>query len=403
LIRNTPKISVIIPVFNSAAYLAHCITSLVSQTLEEIEFIFINDGSSDNSLGILKEFAQKDRRIIIINQQNEGCANARNKGLEAANAPFIGFVDSDDFIAPQMYQVMYDAMIQNDVDFVCCGAHMNPDSSTPEFILKDQTTNYEMHYNGKTNSKDIFFSHNCALWNKLFKKELIVKYHLAFDTGFSSYEDSEFVWSYWCIAESAYFTKEKLYYYLIRDSGIMGKSFRRQMGIQGIDKIKICENFYYFLHEYTIFEANKYYFWNCYLESIYCSYGWTEPDVMREHGIPLIKNFIKGKDISYLSEENYFHLHCFSKIGEDEILLVKKCRFLCFFKEERWWRINDLSVTNDLYFFNVRISDKHARLLRSIYKLIKTNFSPMGLVKKSIKCILPYGLVKLVQKMKGKK
>jgi glycosyltransferase involved in cell wall biosynthesis/MoaA/NifB/PqqE/SkfB family radical SAM enzyme len=394
---NTPKVSVIVPVYNSELYLHRCIASLIFQTLRDIEIICINDGSTDNSPAILEEFAQKDSRVVIINQQNEGCANARNKGLAAAKAPYIGFVDSDDFIAPEMYETLYNAMIQNDIDLVCCGSYLTAMPLTPEWIINDQIKTYEIRCDGKTSSKEVFFSHNHALWNKLFKKELIEKHRISFDRGFASYEDSKFVWSYWCIAKSAYFIRGKFYYYLLRDNGIMGKSFRRQMGGRGIDKIKVCHNFYDFLMEFNIFAENKYFFWKCYVESIYCARNWGDPETYREQGIPLITGFLKGKDLSYLPKDEYWLLHCFAEIGENETTTLREHRLLCF-KQRETWHINDLSVTKQLYFFNVQVPDSHSRFFHTVYRRFKTYGAPKTLIKKVIKCLLPYGLVKIMQK-----
>ena len=92
------KISIIIPVYNSEKYLEECIISLLNQTLKECEFIFINDGSTDNSYNICKEYERKDGRIVLINQENRGVSTARNIGMTRAQGDYITFVDSDDYV-----------------------------------------------------------------------------------------------------------------------------------------------------------------------------------------------------------------------------------------------------------------------------------------------------------------
>lgn len=94
-----PLISIIIPVYNTEKYIEECINSLLNQSLKEIEIICINDGSTDNSLNLLKDFEQKDPRIIVISKENSGPANARNIGLNSASADYIYFMDSDDYIS----------------------------------------------------------------------------------------------------------------------------------------------------------------------------------------------------------------------------------------------------------------------------------------------------------------
>ena len=117
--KNIIKVSIIVPVYNSQSYLKECIKSLLSQTLKEIEIILINDGSTDNSLQILSNFALKDSRIKIISKENNtGMSDARNLGLEISNGEFIGFVDSDDFVQKETFEIAYKAAKKDNIDVV---------------------------------------------------------------------------------------------------------------------------------------------------------------------------------------------------------------------------------------------------------------------------------------------
>lgn len=109
------KISIIVPVYNSEKYLHRCLTSAVNQTLENIEIICINDGSTDGSLNILKEFAANDTRIKIITKQNSGVAKARNMGLSIATGIYIGFIDSDDYVDNNYFEELYSYSPEYDV------------------------------------------------------------------------------------------------------------------------------------------------------------------------------------------------------------------------------------------------------------------------------------------------
>ena len=102
------KISVIVPVYNTEKYLERCIKSIINQSLTDIEIIVINDGSTDNSEQILKNFACKDSRIRIINQKNAGLSITRNNGLQIASGEYISFIDSDDYIHKDMIKILYD-------------------------------------------------------------------------------------------------------------------------------------------------------------------------------------------------------------------------------------------------------------------------------------------------------
>ena len=120
---SQPQISVIIPVYNVEQYLSKCLESIINQTLQDIEIICINDGSTDNSLQILEEYAQKDSRMIVINQENQGVGVARNKGLEIARGDYIWFVDSDDYVERNGLDYVYEKSKENNADIVCFGVN----------------------------------------------------------------------------------------------------------------------------------------------------------------------------------------------------------------------------------------------------------------------------------------
>lgn len=111
-----PLISIIIPIYNVEKYLDRCINSVINQTLTDIEIILINDGSTDKSLEICNKYAERDERIILINQNNLGASVARNKRLDIAKGYWIGFIDRDDYIEHNMYEILYDNAIKNNVD-----------------------------------------------------------------------------------------------------------------------------------------------------------------------------------------------------------------------------------------------------------------------------------------------
>lgn len=111
------KVSVVVPVYNSEHYLRDCIHSLQNQSFSNIEFIFINDGSIDSSLDILKEFQKIDNRIVVYSQENKGVSAARNKGIELAKGEYIGFVDADDTVSNDYFEKLYFAIKDSNTDF----------------------------------------------------------------------------------------------------------------------------------------------------------------------------------------------------------------------------------------------------------------------------------------------
>lgn len=160
------KISIIIPVFNSEKFLDRCLSSVCAQTLHNIEFIIIDNGSTDRSYEICSRYAENDPRIRVIQKEHGGVASARNLGLDNAKGNYIGFIDSDDDILPQMYEKMYNLLKENNADICICNA----------FNAKE--------INAQINSGIIVLEHHqfildilenrisSHLWNKLFKAEL---------------------------------------------------------------------------------------------------------------------------------------------------------------------------------------------------------------------------------------
>ena len=112
------KISVITPVYNVERYLRECLDSLVRQSMQDVEFICVNDGSKDGSLAILNEYAAKDSRFKIISQKNQGYGKAMNVGIKAASGDYIAILESDDFIGGDMLRFLYDVAVRNNADIV---------------------------------------------------------------------------------------------------------------------------------------------------------------------------------------------------------------------------------------------------------------------------------------------
>lgn len=120
------KVSVIVPVYQAAAYLDRCVTSLLEQTLPDLEIILVDDGSTDGSAALCDVFARQDSRIRVIHQENRGPGRARNAGLDIASGAYVGFTDADDYVLPEMYQRLYMAAAANDADLVLSGVrHVN--------------------------------------------------------------------------------------------------------------------------------------------------------------------------------------------------------------------------------------------------------------------------------------
>jgi glycosyltransferase involved in cell wall biosynthesis len=172
------KISIIVPVFNSKATVEASLQSLFDQSLKEIEVIAVNDASTDESGARLDRIASQHPQLKVIHlKQNGGVHEARAAGLRAASAPWIGFMDADDFAKPQMFELLLEACVRDDADIAICG--VDAVNSARQFLYP------KVRFSGKAPAENEIFSQfcrmefgTCALWNKLYKREIITRYGL---------------------------------------------------------------------------------------------------------------------------------------------------------------------------------------------------------------------------------
>lgn len=165
-----PKISVIVPVYNTEKYLSKCLDSILNQTLKDIEVIVVNDGSKDNSQTIINQYKNNDSRIISILKDNGGLSDARNVGIEKALGKYIAFVDSDDYIAAEMFKKMIDLAEEHQSEIVLCDL-VKVDENGIEFRDLPQSPQLSSKIILKENFT-IFGEMSCFACNKIFKKTL---------------------------------------------------------------------------------------------------------------------------------------------------------------------------------------------------------------------------------------
>ncbi|MGN1044072.1 MAG: glycosyltransferase family 2 protein [Acutalibacteraceae bacterium] len=189
-----PKVSAIVPVYNTEKYLDDCLTSIENQTLKDIEIICINDGSTDNSLKILESHASRDDRIKIINQENQGVSVARNKGIEAATGEYISFMDSDDLLVDFAYDKAYENASRFGVDILEFGCLEFFDGE--DFTIPSYEHNYsKVVVRKRYKNQDPFETFKLGrgpTWDKLWKREFILNNNLKFCEGASRGEDTIF-------------------------------------------------------------------------------------------------------------------------------------------------------------------------------------------------------------------
>ena len=200
-------ISIIVPIYNAEKYLNKCIDSLVNQTKKELEFILVNDGSTDKTEEIIKTY--KDKRIKYFKNKNQGIGKTRNFGIEKATGKYIMFLDSDDYFRIDACELLYKNAEKNQADLVICDFYKIYDSGIEEKIklLSFKPTTLKK-------TPNLVNEINLAPWNKLYKKDLITKNKIKFVENLK-YEDAPFVIESFSKAKKISKVDEYLNYYLI--------------------------------------------------------------------------------------------------------------------------------------------------------------------------------------------
>ncbi|MDR1245149.1 MAG: glycosyltransferase [Endomicrobium sp.] len=251
---TNPKISVIIPVYNTEKEVCKCLDSVVNQTEKEIEIICINDGSTDKSLSILEKYANKDKRIIVINQNNRGVGGARNSGLKIAQGQFISFIDSDDYLLSlDAYEKILKILSDfDDLDFIEFGVEPYTESLILSEVekkrLNDDQSYFSLKLEGLFNiSEDLFSRTTVTVWNKVFRKSVITEYNITFPEGVL-FEDNGFFYKFIFRVKKGYYYKEKLYGRLLRSNSIMGLCFNRKSN-EIANRLKVLYDVYQYIEK----------------------------------------------------------------------------------------------------------------------------------------------------------
>lgn len=223
------KVSVIIPVYNTEEYLAECLNSLVRQTLDDIEILVVDDGSTDDSLKIAKEFeAAHPSKIRVLTKENGGQASARNMALKYATGEYLGFVDSDDWVDTSMYQEMYDAAVREDADIVIC----DMEDHYPTHVL--------YHHSSRFESK---FKVTPSACNKIFRRSIVGAD--LFPVGLW-YEDFEFTTKQLMKTEKIATIHKAFYHCHCREVSTMSNN----NALKNLDIVTVLENLEQFVQEH---------------------------------------------------------------------------------------------------------------------------------------------------------
>lgn len=323
------KISIIVPVYNVEALLPKCLDSICAQTYRDLEIIVVDDGATDSSGQICDEYARRDPRIRVIHQANAGLAGARNAGLDIAQGAYIGFVDSDDHIAPEMYETLLACLECHGADIAVCGRYLQTESGTlsPMGELPEPLA-FDSHEAVRrlllTDGMD------AAAWDKLYRRELFegVRYPLKYVS-----EDIPVTYRLLCRAKRIAHCGKPLYYYLLRAGSLSHVAFgEKTLGLYYFHKevgLKAGERFP------DLWAEGKFYFYRGMLVPLfrYSASGKRSP-LAKELYAEVRKNLPSICKNRYLPlKYKIFALSAF--VGMDRLA----------FKVGEWFGINDNSLT----------------------------------------------------------
>lgn len=241
-----PLVTVCIPVYNNEEYVGQCLDSIINQTLKDIEIICVDDGSTDRSLDVLREYEQRDERIKVYAQEvNKGLGAARNLAISYARGEYVGFVDSDDFISFDMYEKLYSRAKEQSADMSICDVHLYSDGG------RVNKRKWFTQIEGKAIPETVY--KNSQPWNKIVKRDLINQENILFPerNGDGVYVNLMFAANYITTVN------EPLYYYRIRTN-----SMSSNFGIRHIEEsvascellLKNCKNYKEY-YEFKLIEA----------------------------------------------------------------------------------------------------------------------------------------------------
>ena len=253
---NQELISVIVPIYNVEKYLKKCIDSIINQTYKNLEIILVDDGSPDNCGKICDEYAKNDKRIKVIHKKNGGLSDARNAGIDIAKGKYIGFVDSDDYIVSDMYEYLYNILIENSSDISICDYEYYYEKNN--IIGKSNNVKINETVDKKEALRRLMGNSigNYA-WNKLYKRDLFndVRYPVG-----KKMEDCGTTYKLFYLSNKITIGNERKYYYLQRDDSILHKknfSFYKDFFELTLEKYKFIKEKYPEIIENDIDMVNK--------------------------------------------------------------------------------------------------------------------------------------------------
>ena len=224
--EKTPLVSIIVPVYNAAAYLERCVKSILQQTYAHIQLILVNDGSTDDSLAICRRYAKQDKRVVVLDKENTGVSDSRNHGIQRAEGAYVQFVDSDDWLVPNATELLVQKAEEMQCQLVIApfyrvlgrvvivNGHIREEKkiSLQAFALQLMKAPANFYYG--------------VMWNKLYRRELSVEWNIRCAPDIQWCEDFIFNLHYLQHVQQVYVLQQPIYYYVKRRDSLVNTELR---------------------------------------------------------------------------------------------------------------------------------------------------------------------------------
>ena len=297
------KVSIIIPTYNVEEYLEECMDSVVRQTLQDIEIICINDGSTDGSLDILKRYAQNDKRIIIVDKENGGYGIGMNIGLDKATGEYIGIVEPDDFVPLNMYEDLYNIAEKENLDFVKADFYRfkRSENGNMDLVYNHLSKNeedYNVVFNPSADPKTLLYIMNT--WSGIYRRSFLEEYHIRHnETPGASFQDNGFFWQTFIYAKRAMIINKPYY---------MNRRDNPNSSVHNPDKVYCINKEYDFIREILmrdkkIWNRFKYIYWVKKLSNYLFTVNRIGEEYKREYIKSISKEFCRAEELGELKQD----------------------------------------------------------------------------------------------------
>ncbi len=352
--ESKPLISIVVPIYNVEKYLKQCIVSCQKQKLKDIEIICVDDGSTDNSLSIVKKMAKKDKRIVIVSKANAGYGNTMNIGMDKARGEYIGIVESDDYVDSNMFLTLYETAKKFNSDVVKSDYYIFHTQNKKNIKSYEHTCNSEKYYNKVLVPKDNkeIFTFQMNTWTGIYRREFLLKNKIRHnETPGASYQDNGFWFQTLSLADSVVFVNKAFYHY---------RQDNPNSSINSKGKVFCMNEEYAFIRKFI--ENHPFVkkeFMNEYFKKMFFNYFYTYGRIAEQYKLVFLERF--SKELHELQDSSTVQIDKFPDnwIRETSMRIMDDYRK--FFYEDKIYQLNErLNNANDRL---RRVNESHEKIV----------------------------------------